>query len=55
MLEIFLQPLPQGWWYLVETDELFDPQQLRVVARGSRIKTLYDCRDISEYAGIHEG
>lgn len=43
MLEILFQPLPQTWWYLVETDELFDPQQLRVVTCGSRIKTLYDC------------
>lgn len=42
MLEILLQSLPQSRWYLVETDELFDPQQLCVVACGSRIKTLYD-------------
>lgn len=55
MLEILLQPLPQAWRYLVETDELFDPQQLCVVACGSRVETLYDCWDIPKYAGIHEG
>lgn len=55
MLEVFLKPLPQGWWYLVETNELFDPQQLCVVTGGSRIKTLNYCWNVPKYAGIHEG
>lgn len=32
VLEVLLQPLSQSSWDLMETDELFDPQHLGVVA-----------------------
>jgi len=43
MLEIFLQSLPQISRYLMEADELFNPQQLGVIACCSRVKPLNYC------------
>uniref|UniRef100_A0A3B5A0G4 Secreted protein n=1 Tax=Stegastes partitus TaxID=144197 RepID=A0A3B5A0G4_9TELE len=42
VLEILLQSLSQASWDLVETDELFDPQHLRVVASRAGVKSLDD-------------
>lgn len=54
MLEILLQSLPQRVRYLVEPDELSDPQHLRVVPCGPRVQPLYDGGNVAEDAGVHE-
>lgn len=54
VLEILLQPLPQGVGNLVKADELFDPQHLSVIASRARVQSLNDGRDIPKNTGIHK-
>lgn len=42
MLEVLFQSLTKAPGDLVESDELFDSQHLRVVARGARVQPLDD-------------
>lgn len=54
MLEILLQPLSEWVWDLVESDELFHTEHLRVVPRRSRIQPLDDGRNVPKDAGVHQ-
>lgn len=54
VLEILLQPLSERVWDLVESDELFHTEHLRVVPRRSRIQPLDDGRDVPKNAGVHQ-
>lgn len=54
VLEILLQSLPQTSRDLVEADELFDPQHLRVVTGRARVQPLNDGRHVAEDAGVHQ-
>lgn len=54
MLEILLQSLAQASGDLVEADELFDSQHLRVVAGRARVQPLDDGRHVAEDAGVHQ-
>lgn len=54
VLEILLQTLSQRVRNLVEANEFPDTQQLRVVSRRARVKSLYDRRNISKDRRIHQ-
>jgi len=54
VLEVLLQPLPQGVGDLVEADELAHAQHLGVVACCARVQPLYDGRHVAEDAGVHQ-
>ena len=54
MLEVLLQTLPEGVGYLVKSDELLDPQHLRVVAHGAGVQPLDNGAHVTEDAGVHQ-
>lgn len=54
VLEVLLQTLPQATGNLVEADELFDAQHLRVVPRRARVEPLDDGRNVAKDAGVHQ-
>ncbi len=54
VLEVLLQPLSERVWDLVEPDELFHTEHLRVVPRRSRIQPLDDGGDVPKNAGVHQ-
>lgn len=54
VLEVLLQPLPQGVRDLVEADELFDPEHLEVIPGRARVQPLDDGGHVPEDAGVHQ-
>lgn len=54
VLEVLLQPLPEGIRDLVEPYELPDPEHLRVISGGTAVQPLDDRRNVTEDAGVHQ-
>ena len=54
VLEVFLQPLPQGIGDLMKADKLLDLSHLGVVAGGAGVEALDDGWDVTENTGVHQ-